>query len=133
MNIIIKNPIITLSPLKLQSVSTVHVTRGNENIFYRKQRVVLPKIKLHTTSKFYIPGCISLFDKKPSVRLSPIKPSVLRRFGFRNIHSGHKLFSSISKCNMKRCCTCKYLSCKSTIKSTVNGRVFNANIPSDVS
>jgi hypothetical protein len=48
--------------------------------------------------------------------------------------SGRKqFFPSISKCNRKRCCTCKYLSCKSVIQSTSNRRNFSINIPSDVS
>jgi hypothetical protein len=50
-----------------------------------------------------------------------------------HLNSGRKTYHSISKCNRKRCCACKYLSCKSVIKSTSNGRNFNIKIPSDIS
>ena len=137
MNFLTKNPKIILTPLKLHSVSTVRLSRDNENIFQRKLRITLPKINLHSASKFYIPGCSSLFNNNSSIRLSPIKPSVLRHFrinnfGLNNVNSGYRSFPSITKCNMKRCCTCKYIDCRSTIKSSVNGRVFSINIPTDV-
>ena len=139
MNRLLKSPRIHLSPLRLHSVSTVHLKPNNYNIFSRRLSVNLQRTHLHSASSVHIPNSTSIFNNKPFIKLSPIKSHTLKKYniqlpsGSNNVNSGRNSFASVFKCNRKRCCTCKTLTCKFVIKSTSNGRNFNTKITTDIS
>lgn len=133
----IRQPKLVISPLKLHSVSTVHIPSAH-NVFTRKANVNIPKVNLHSASSFHIPNSTSIFKNIPMVKLTPLRSPIARRHyhgkSFHNSYwsSRQPSFPSISKCNVKRCSSCRYLSCKSNIRSTTNGRVFPINISTDI-
>jgi hypothetical protein len=139
MNRLLYSPKIKLKPLPLHSVSTVHFNPNSYNLFNRKLSINLSRTNLHSATSVFVPNSTSVFSNKPFVKLSPIKPHILNKYNIKlplapgNMNSGHRSFPSISKCNRKRCCTCKYLSSNSVIKSNSNGRNFSVVLASDVS
>jgi hypothetical protein len=138
MNRFLRTPQLQISPLRLHSVSTVHLQPNNHDIFARKLSIKLPRTNLHSASSVHIPNSTSIFSNIPMVKLNRLNSRTLNRYNIKLpspnlLNSGRKFFPSISKCNRKRCCTCKYISCDSVIKSTTNGRNFSVSIPSDIS
>lgn len=133
MNRLLRTPQIQFSPIRLHSVSTIHLRPNNYDIFSRRLSVSLPRTQLHSTTSVFPPNSTALFNNIPFVRLAPSNTYTLKKHNIQrsltsHLNSGHNL-NSISKCNRKRCCACKYLSCKSVVKSTTNGRNFSINIP----
>ena len=126
-----------LLPLRLHSVASIHIPSNDTKLFRSNPSVTLSRLKLHSATSFVLPSVniSNCFHNAPKVTLSPLKTSVLRNH---NVISSNirfkkpRLFPTINKCNSKRCRCCNYLSCKSTIKSSVNGRVFNVNIQNDI-
>ena len=112
--------------LKGQTTSSAHGLNNNKALLSLIPKVKLTPINLFSTSVCYVPNVNShsLFKHKPTVRLSPLKPSVISKYNVKLGRPG-SLFPVISKCNAKRCGCCKFLSCKSNIRSSVNGRTFN--------
>ena len=139
MNRLLQHPKVQISPLRLHSVSTVHLKPNNYDIFSRKLSVRLPRTNFHSATSVFVPNSTSMFNNKPFVKLTPLGAGVLNKFNVHlppnscHLNSRHRDYHSISKCNRKRCRTCKFLSSKSVIKSTVNGRNFTTIIPSDIS
>ena len=129
MNRLLK-PNIYISPLKLHNVSTVHLSHGADDIFSRRVTVNISPIKLHPSSGVYISNSSNLFLRQScilrNVPISHVKISPAQ------MQSGHNMYFNIYKCNYKRCSTCRFLNCNSTVKSTVNGRIFNISLPCDV-
>ena len=128
---------IKLLPLRLHSAASVHIPSNDTKLFRSYPSVTLSRLKLHSATSFVLPSVniSNCFHNAPKVTLSPLKTSVLRSH---NVISSNirfkkpRLFPTINKCNSKRCRCCNYLSSKSTIKSSVNGRVFNININTDI-
>lgn len=96
----------------------------------------LTPLKLYSASSFHLPSTSinSCFHTGPKVLLTPLKKSIQRQpFKYKlSFNRRRKAFPSITKCNSKKCLCCNYLSCKSTIKSNTNGRVFSVNFISDI-
>ena len=94
--------------------------------------VYVSPLKLHSATKINLHGVSNsaIFRNHLKVRLSPLKSPVLRNS--RSKYRRSVVYPSISKCNAKRCSCCKYLCCKSTIKSNVNGRQFSVITNSDL-
>ena len=72
----------------------------------------------------------SIFHNNLRVILSPLKSPAQRKYANPFIRPG--MYSSISKCNAKRCNYCTHLSTNSTVTSSVNGRKFSVVNNSDL-
>jgi hypothetical protein len=117
--------------LQIHSGSSIQIPQNITNFSDLQPVVRLNTLNLHSASAFHVPS-ISInkcFHSGPKIVLSPTKMSI-----HRNSSNNRRLFyyKHIEKCNTKKCLCCKYLSCQSTIRSTVNGRVFSVNLASDV-
>lgn len=132
---------IKLSPLRLHSALSVQVPNNDISFLKSRPYVRLSPLNLHAATSVRVPAGNSsnLFNKRLSVCLTPLKSPVLSKLRtplFRtNVHLANlkrRVFPSIDKCNAKRCSCCNFISCKSTILSTVNHRRFNAILPSDI-
>ena len=133
-----RKPFVRISPIKLHSASSLQVPSKISNFCSLQPRLRLEPLNLSRAKSFHVPS-ISVshcFHNGPKVVLSPLKASVVRKALTQNnsvlIKSKHAAHPTISKCNTKRCGCCKHLSCKSTIKSTVNGRVFSVKLEEDI-
>ena len=116
---------ISISPLRLHSASPVQIPFST-----RKFNTMLPSIKIHplnilSASSVNLHGITNsnVFHNNFRIRLSPLKPPILRRYT--NPFKRCGMYPSISKCNAKRGNCCKHLSTKSTSTSSVNSRQFS--------
>lgn len=140
MSLLAKTLKINLSPLRLHSASSIQIPQNNSSFLRTKPYVRLTPLNLHSATSFHVPSnnITRIFNNGSKVSVTPLGSPVLRKYHikspFRNhlVHSRRRVFPSIYKCNAKRCCCCNYLSCKSTIKSAVNGRLFNVCLASNV-
>lgn len=128
---------IKLSPLRLHSATSLHIPKSDSNFLQSKPIVPLPRLKLHSATSFVLPSTSisNCFHNGPKVALSPLSNSLIRRYNINQYSSSlgnHRMYPSISKCNSKRCRCCNYLSCNSTIKSSINNRMFSINLPSSI-
>ena len=116
---------ILLSPLRLQSASSIQIPQSTNRYNSMLPSVYVSPLKLHSATKIDLHWVSdsALFRNHLKVRLSPLKSPVLRNS--RSKYRRSVVYPSISKCNAKRCSCCKHLCCKSTIKSNVNGRRFS--------
>ena len=112
-----RSPRVLLTPLRLPSVSSLH----------------LPGVsckKLFTTTK------VTLFSPSLLVLQIPNLSQFLTQVGlqspFRLANRINRGFSKISTCNARRCLTCHHISCKSTITSSINGNRYGIQIDKDV-
>ena len=137
MNQLHKKTLLKVAGLQIHSGSSVKIPQNITNFSVLQPVVRLNTLNLHSASSFHVPS-ISInkcFHSGPKVVLSPIKFSI-RRNSFINqqlLNKKHRVYPKIYKCSTKRCGCCNFLSCRSTIRSTVNGRVFSVKLPSDVS
>ena len=124
-----------VSPLRLR-LSAVRIPSNISNRTLTQPRVQLKQLNLFTAKSFHLPSLAvsNVFHNGPRVRLSPLKSSVIH-FNLTNKTLSNKrrrAYPEVYKCNTKSCRCCKHISCKSTIKSSVNGRNFSINIDSDI-
>ena len=134
---LLRQPKLQISPLKLYSASTVRLPSSGHNIFTNKPSLNIPKVNFHSATSVYLPNNSNIFNTKPVIKLTPLKSPLRRRYYGRSYHNSYwnsrrKIYPEINKCNARRCSSCKYLSCESTIKSSTNGRVFPINISTDI-
>ena len=126
---------LNLQPLNLHSASSVFIPPNITDFKSLQPTVRLRPLQLHSASQFHVPS-ISInkcFYNGPKVVLSPLKSIISNRsYNIRSLNRRRRLHPQINKCNARRCMCCNYLTCSSTIKSTVNGRVFSTNFTSDV-
>ena len=110
-----RSPRVLLTPLRLPSVSTLH----------------LPGVsckKLFTTSKVTLSP---LHFGSPNSNSTSISNSVQTARSFRLSNHINRRFSKISTCNARRCLTCHHISCESTITSSINGNRYGIKIDKD--
>ena len=119
-----------ISPRRVQSASSVRIP---QNI----GRSLLPTInitplKLSSVSSIKLNGAsnCNILRNRLRIRLSPVKSPIIRKY--KNPDKRHSLHLSISSCNVKSCISCSHLNCKSTIRSTVNGRQFSIVYTTDL-
>ena len=132
-----KIPIIKLSPLRLHSATSLHIPNSDNKILSSKPVVSLPRLNLHSATSFVLPSAniSNCFHNGPRVALSPLSNSLIRKYNIKQYSpslGNHRMYPSISQCNSKRCRCCNYLSCNSTIKSSINNRVFSVNLPFNI-
>ena len=133
------------SPFRMHSVSSIRTPANISNFGGMQPRVVLNRLKLSSAKSFYMPSVsvTKCFHQGPRIRLSPLKSSLIRRHNLqnevplgsrRNVYLGlrRKVYPKINKCNTKSCVCCKHISCKPTIRSSVNGRQYSVNIDTDI-
>ena len=72
----------------------------------------------------------NMFRNNLQIRLSPLKSPILRKYI--NPFKRPGMNPSISKCNAKKCNCCNHLCSKTTITSSVNGRIFSVVNDSDL-
>ena len=120
---------ILLSPLLLHSASSIQIPQFTNRYNSMLPSAYVSPLKLHSATKYGVSD-YAFFKNHLKVRLSPLKSSVPRNS--RRKYRRGVVCPSISKCNAKRCSCCKLLCCKSTIKSSVNGRQFSAITNSDI-
>ena len=123
---------ILLLPLRLHSSSSIQIPQSTNRYNSMLPSVYFSPLKLHSATKINLHGVSdsALFRNHLKVRLSPLKPPVLRNS--RSKYKRSVVYPSISKCNAKRCSCRKHLFCKSTIKSNINGRHCSVIINSDL-
>ena len=134
-----KIPKLILSPLRLHSTSSATKNKGN-NLRHTTTTpsISLSPLRLHSARTFYIPhskiNSTAIFHNKLRVCLSPLKPTVLKKYQIKQTNFPQRCrgYYSINKCNSKRCGCCSHLSHRSTITSNVNGRTFNVQLNSDI-
>ena len=112
-----------ISSRRVQSASSVRIP---QNI----GRSLLPTInitplKLSSVSSIRLNGASNgnSFSNSLRIRLSPVKSPIIRKYKISDAR--RSLYPSIYMCNVKSCICCSHLNCKSTIRSTVNGRQFS--------
>lgn len=132
----IKKATINLSPLRLHSATSVHIPNSGNKLF-NSVTVPITPLKLHSATSFSLPSVniSNCFHNVPKVTLSRLPNSLIRKHKLNdsfNLSRKGRMYPLISKCNAKRCKCCNYLSCRSTIKSSVNGRQFSVEIPCDI-
>ena len=113
---ITNNLTIALTLVRLLSMSFVRIPHSDHNFRNLILSVKLQPLNLGSTSP-------SIFHKRIRIKLSPLKSPVLRKYS--NLFNRPGMYPSISKCNTKSCNCCKQLCTKSTVTSSVNGRIFS--------
>ena len=113
---------ISISPLRLHSASSLQIPSSTRNF-----NIMFPSMKkrllnILSTSSVNLHGITNsnVFHNNLRIRLSPLKPPILRKYS--NPFKRCGMYPSISRCNAKRCKSCKHLSTKYTVTSSVNGR-----------
>ena len=116
---------IALTPVRLHSVSSVRIPHSVHNFRNLIPSVKLQPLNLGLTSSINLHGLniASIFHNCLRIKLSPLKSPVLRKYS--NPFKRLGIYPSISMCTAKRCNCCKHLCTKSTVTSSVNGRVFS--------
>ena len=115
------------------------------NCKHRSPRILLTPLRLPSVSSLHLPdvSCKKLFTTT-KVTLSPLhfgsensKPQSVSYSGrtaksFRLANRINRRFSKISMCNARRCLTCHHISCKSPITFSINGNRYGIQIDKDV-
>ena len=123
---------IILTPLRLHSASSVRIPNSINSFRTLIPAVRLRPLNLLSASSVNLHGLAntSIFHNNLRVMLSPLKSPVLRKYS--NPFKRPGMYSSISKCNAKRCNCCMHLCTNSTVTSFVNGRKFSVVNNSDL-
>ena len=121
---------IKLTPIRMQSVSSIQIPRNTSDISSLQPFVRLRPLNLPSALSFRVPSISfnKCFNNGPRVVLSPLKTSLSYSVDVKPFYKTRRLYPNITKCKVKRCKCCKNISCKSTIKSSVNGRTFNVKL-----
>ena len=135
----------TLQNLCFTSTGLLNMVKNLLNFKYRSPRVLLTPLRLPSVSTLHLLGnsCKKLFTTT-NVTLSPlhfsspnskslsISNSVRYAKSFRlSNHIINRRFSKISTCNARRCLTCHHISCESTITSSIIGNIYGIKIDKD--
>jgi hypothetical protein len=119
-----------------RSMSSIKIPHSLQALNNLQPIVKLVPLHLHTAASFTVPSLSinKCFLNGPKVVLSPLKSAIRSNvsYNIRSFNRRHRSHYIINKCNAKRCLCCNHISCKSNIKSSVNGRTFNVNILSDI-
>ena len=109
-----------ISPRRVQSASSVRIPKNIDRSLLHT--INITPLKLSSVSSVRLNGAsnCNIFHNSLRIRLSPVKSPIIRKY--KNPDKRRSLYSSISTCNVK---SCGHLNCKSTIRSTVNGRQFS--------
>ena len=131
----LRKPRICITPIRMHSVSALQILENTTNFSSLQPSVRIRPLHLHSAVSVCVPS-ISIskcFNNGPKVILSPLK-SAISNSSYRKVLSlkTRRLYPNITKCDTKRCLCCKHISCKSTIKSSVNSRTFNVKLSVDV-
>ena len=123
---------LSISPLRLHSASSVGIPHSINNFRVMLPSVLVSPINLFSAASvnFRGAGNTNLFKNNLSVRLSPIKSPIIRKYTDPFKTSG--MYPSISKCNTKRCRCCSHFCTASNVSSSVNGRHFSVVNLSDL-
>lgn len=127
-----------INSLNLSSVSSDHILRNLHKYRFLQPSVCLLPLKLTSVSSVHVPtsSVSNIFHHGPRIVLSPLKESIIRKslvhLNSLPLVKKHRTHYNISKCNSKRCMCCNFISTRSTIKSLINGRVFSVKLNSDV-
>ena len=115
--------VVTISPLRLQSASSVQIlhSAGRSNSLLPTVNVTPLELPSVSSINLYRASNNNLFRNRLRIILSPLKSPILRKYN--NPYKGSGMYPSISKCNAKTCC--KYLNCKTTVVCIVNNRQFS--------
>ena len=111
------------SPRRVQPASSVRIPQNTGR--YLLPTINITPLKLSSVSSIRLNGAsnCNIFRNSLKIRLSaPVKSPIIRKY--KNLDKRRSLYPSISTCNVKSCICCSHLNCKSTIRSTVNGRQF---------
>ena len=126
---------ITIKPIRMHSVSSLQIPKNTTNFSSLQPTVRIRPLNLHSAASVHVPS-ISInkcFNNGPKVILSPLKSAISNSSYRKVLHfKTRRVYPNVSKCGTKRCLCCKHISCKSTIKSSVNSRTFNVKLSVDV-
>ena len=117
--------IVTISPLRLHSTSSVQIPHSTS-----KFNSLLPTVNVTPLELILILYHPSIYMGLLRIRLSPLKTPILRKYN--NPYKRSGMYASISKCNTKSCICCKYRNYKTAIVSTVNNRRLSVVSNSDL-
>ena len=118
---------------------------GLLNFKHRSPRVLLIPLRLTSVSTLHLPGvsCKQLFSNtkvtisplhlgSPNSKSKSISNIARTAKSFRLSNRINRRFSKISTCNAGRCLTCHHISCESTVTSSINGNKYGIKIDKDV-
>lgn len=129
-------PIIKLNPINIHSVSSIRIPAHIKDFNALQPSVRLKPINLHSASSFHIPSVSvnKCFFNGPKIILSPLRSSIHYNISnsIQNHHRRYRVYPKTNKCNSRRCKCCNFISCKSTVKSTVNGRTFSTRFTHNI-
>ena len=137
MNKLLKTPNKILSSPRCYSTS-LNTNNSFSYIRTHMPSVVISPLKLSSARSCYVPHSFvnnnNIFRNYLQVRLSPLKHTIIKKYNIKqtNFPQRCRVYPSINKCNSKRCGCCNFLSHRSTITSTVNGRTFNSILNADI-
>ena len=108
------NKLLTISPIRLHSASSLQIPRSTARFNSLLPTVNVSPLKLHSVSSMkYGASNYNIFSNHLRIRLSPIKSSILLKY--KNPYKRNSMYPNISKCNAKSCTCCNHLICRSTI------------------
>ena len=100
---------IRVSPLRLHSTTSIQIPRSTHNF-----RTMLPSVRIRPLNLFFASSInlqgaanTNVFRNNLRVRLSPLKSPILHKYT--NPFKRRGMYPSISKCNAKRCRSCKHI------------------------
>lgn len=94
-----------------------------------KPKYKISQLRLHSATS--VPsGKINFTSLNPIVKLKHIQ---MPYNSFYKSKNDSRVFPVVKKCNSSRCCVCHHLEVNSTIKSTINNRIFNIKLDKDIS
>ena len=95
------------------------------NLMMLNRQEIVSFICLHSASSVRIPSSVNNSRHMlPTIRLSPLGSLIIRKYTKPfNAFKRCGMNPNVSKCNAKRCVCCTHLCTKTTITSSVNGRL----------
>ena len=123
---------ITISPIRLQSASSLQIPRSTARFNSLLPTVNVSPLKLQSVSSINLYGAsnYNIFNNHLRIRLSQIKSPVL--LNYKSPYKRNSMYPNISKCNAKNCTCCNHLICRSTAIFSVNHRQFSVVNNSDL-
>ena len=111
------------NPRRVQAASSVRIPQNIGRSLLTTINITPLKLSFVSSIRLNDASNCNIFRNSLRIRLPPVKSPIIRKY--KNLDKRRSLYPSISSCNVKSCICCSHLNCKSTIRSTVNGRQFS--------
>ena len=116
---------ISIPPFRFYTACSVQIPSSTRKFNTMLPSITIRPLNIRLASSVNLHGITNsnVFHNNLRIRLSPLKSPNLRKHT--NPFKRCGMYSSISKCNAKKCKCCNHLSTKSTVTSSVNGIQFS--------